>query len=263
MIKANQTNSGSFLNKQIKILGTQLSLYSSDELLQIIEQTIVNHEKRLILSGNIHSYNLAYTQPWLQQFINQADVVRLDGAGVRWGAHILGYQTPQRMTWADFAWQLSEFSELHNFSLFFLGGKPGVAERAGRQLKEHNPKLQIVGVKHGYFDKSTNSTENNNTIRTINALSPNILIVGLGMPLQERWLKENWCHLDVNVALTGGAVFDYISGELQRGPKWMTDHNLEWLARLVIEPRRLWKRYILGNPAFFARILMERLSSNR
>jgi N-acetylglucosaminyldiphosphoundecaprenol N-acetyl-beta-D-mannosaminyltransferase len=79
------------------------------------------------------------------------------------------------------------------------------------------------------------------------------------MPLQERWLMENWDHIDANVALTGGAVFDYVSGELQRAPRWMTDNGLEWLGRLLIEPRRLWKRYLIGNPLFIWRVLKQRL----
>lgn len=79
------------------------------------------------------------------------------------------------------------------------------------------------------------------------------------MPLQERWLLENYDRLDVHVVMTGGAVFDYISGELRRGPQWMTDNGLEWMARLLIEPRRLWKRYIIGNPLFLWRVIRQRL----
>ena len=92
-----------------------------------------------------------------------------------------------------------------------------------------------------------------------NAVKPNILIVGFGTPLKERWLMENWDRIEVNVALTGGAVFDYVSGELRRAPRWMTDHGLEWLARLIIEPCRLWKRYLIGNPLFLWRVLKQRL----
>ncbi len=92
-----------------------------------------------------------------------------------------------------------------------------------------------------------------------NAVKPNIIIVGFGMQPQERWLMENWDRIEINVALTGGAVFDYVSGELRRAPRWMTDHSLEWLAWLIIEPRRLWKRYLIGNPLFLWRVLKQRL----
>ena len=85
-----------------------------------------------------------------------------------------------------------------------------------------------------------------------------MLLLGLGMPLQERWLMENRRRLDFGVALTGGAVFDYASGRLRRGPRILTDNGFEWLARLLVEPRRLWRRYLLGNPLFLARVLAQR-----
>jgi N-acetylglucosaminyldiphosphoundecaprenol N-acetyl-beta-D-mannosaminyltransferase len=89
------------------------------------------------------------------------------------------------------------------------------------------------------------------------------MIVGFGMPMQEQWLMENWDRLDVRVVIAGGAIFDFISGDLKRAPMWMNDHGLEWLGRLLIEPRRLWKRYIIGNPLFFARVLGERMRTAR
>jgi N-acetylglucosaminyldiphosphoundecaprenol N-acetyl-beta-D-mannosaminyltransferase len=213
----------------------------------------------MVLSGNVHSFNLAYRQSWLRAFFNQADVVRLDGAGVRLGAWILGHQTPNRMTWADFAWDLAEFAAPRGFTFFFLGARPGVADKAAANLKARYPDLCIVGTHHGYFDKTPGSAENEAVIEQINAVKPNILIVGFGMPLQERWLMENWDRIDANVALTGGAVFDYVSGELQRAPRWMTENGLEWLGRLLIEPRRLWNRYLIGNPLFLWRVLKQRL----
>ncbi len=144
-----------------------------------------------------------------------------------------------------------------------MGAKPGVTAKAATKLKERHPNLQIVGTHHGYFDKIPDSAENEAIIAQINAVKPNILILGFGMPLQEKWLLENWDKIDANIALTGGAVFDYISGELQRGPKWMTDNGFEWLARLLIEPKRLWRRYLLGNPLFLYRVLKQRISRSR
>lgn len=240
------------------IIGIKLTAYTSGELLERIASWVQAGDHRLVLSGNAHSYNLAYCHPWLRRFMNQADVIRLDGAGVRLAVRLLGYATAPRMTWADFAWQLAAFAEPRGFTFFFLGGRPGVAEKAAARLRERHPDLQIGGTHHGYFDKTPGSPENEAVVRAINAVKPNILIVGFGMPIQERWLMENWDRIDANVALTAGAMFDYVSGELRRGPRWMTDHGLEWLARLIIEPRRLWKRYLIGNPLFLWRVLKQR-----
>ena len=98
-------------------------------------------------------------------------------------------------------------------------------------------------------------------IEKINASKANILVLGFGMPLQEEWLKENQDKLDVNISLTGGAVFDYLSGELKRGPRLLVDNGMEWLARMLIEPKRLWKRYLVGNTVFLGQVLAERLAN--
>ena len=163
------------------------------------------------------------------------------------------------MTWADFGWDLAAFAAKQSFRLFFCRAKPAVAELAAEKLKERHPQLNIVGIQHGYFDKTPGSLENQAVIQKINASQPDILIVGFGMPAQERWLKENIDQIEATVIMTGGAVFDYISGTLDRGPRLLTENGFEWLARLLIEPRRLWKRYLLGNPLFLWRVLLQRM----
>lgn len=242
-----------------KLLGVALSLIDRSQLLGFIQRTINGKQKALILSGNIYSFNLAYENEWLRNFFNQADIVRLDGAGVRLGARFLGYDAPQRMTWADFIWDLAADAEEHSYTLYFLGGRPGVASKAANVLKGKHPRLQIVEARHGYFDKSIGNVENESVIEHINQTQPDILLVGFGMPLQEKWLSENLSQINARVIMTGGAVFDYISGDLRRGPKWMTDNGMEWLARLLIEPSRLWRRYILGNPQFMWRIIKQKM----
>lgn len=220
---------------------------------------IDRQQKGLILSGNVYAFNLACELSWFRAFLNQADLIRLDGYGVRLGARLLGHELPRRMTWADFAWDLAAFAEQHHHTLYLLGGYEDVVHQAAERLKARHPGLSIVGVHHGYFDKRQGSEENNTVIAHINQVQPNILIVGFGMPLQEQWLKENWDNTNANVILTGGAVFDYVSGRLQRAPTWMTNHGLEWLGRLLIEPGRLWRRYLIGNPLFLTRIIAQRL----
>jgi len=243
----------------IRLIGTQLTLFSQAELLSTVSRWIRDGGKAMVLSGNIHSFNLAYREPWLRTFMNRASVVRLDGEGLKLGAKILGIDTPPRMTWADLAWDLARLCQRQGFTLFFVGSRPGVADKAAARLKEEFSDLRIVGIHHGYFDQTSGSPENNAVISEINTARPNILIVGFGMPLQEHWLMENWDRIQVDVAFTGGAVFDYVSGELRRPPRWMTRNGLEWLGRLVIDPQRLWRRYLIGNPLFLWRVLKQRI----
>ena len=243
----------------IKLMQVRIHTISLFELLNIVTNTILTGRKILAAYVNVHGMNLAYKLPWFQQFLNNADIIFCDGFGVKWGARLLGLNIPHRYTPPDWIPLLCQVCTQNDFSLFLLGAQPGVADKATIRLKNQFPDLHIAGTHHGYFEKNPDSPENKAVIQRINAAKPNILIVGFGMPLQERWLMENWDRIEANVALTGGAVFDYVSGELRRPPRWMTEHNLEWLGRLMIEPRRLWRRYLIGNPLFFWRVLKQRL----
>jgi N-acetylglucosaminyldiphosphoundecaprenol N-acetyl-beta-D-mannosaminyltransferase len=232
-----------------------------EELHTEIEKLVRGGEHGLVLNVNAHCLNLCYEDPKLRNFLNGAEVVFCDGAGVMLAARMLGRRVPERITYADWIWHLADFAAARGFSLYFLGARPGVAREAARRLKERYPGLKIVGVRHGYFDHSAGSAENEAVVGEINAAAPDIILVGLGMPLQERWLMENWQKLDIRVALTGGAVFDYVSGRLRRGPRFLIDSGFEWLARLLVAPRRLWRRYLLGNPLFLLRVLKQRLGA--
>ena len=243
---------------RVAILGVQVAPLRVPELHAYIGDCIESGRKALVLNVNVHALNLACEQPWLRSLFNSADLVFCDGAGVILGARILGRCIPERITYADWMWQLAAFAEARGFTLFLLGGRPDVASRAASNLTARLPSLRVAGTHHGYFDMTPGSPENEAVVRQINAARPDILVVGFGMPLQERWLKENWQSLDAKVFLTGGAVFDYVSGSLRRAPRWLTDHGLEWLGRLIIEPRRLWKRYIVGNPRFLCRVVRQR-----
>ncbi len=226
-----------------------------------IERLVRGRRRGLVLNVNAHCLNLCYEDPGLRDFLNGAEVVFCDGAGVMLAARILGRRIPQRITYADWIWQLADLASSRGFSLYLLGARPGVAQEAAMRLRGRYPDLEVVGVRHGYFDHSAGSAENEAVVEEINASAPDILLVGLGMPLQERWLMENINNLDAGVALTGGAVFDYLSGRLPRGPRFLIEGGFEWLVRLLVEPRRLWRRYLLGNPLFLLRVLRQRLQS--
>jgi N-acetylglucosaminyldiphosphoundecaprenol N-acetyl-beta-D-mannosaminyltransferase len=240
---------------RVNVLGVGVDPLTVEELHAEIERLVRDRKCGLVLNVNAHCLNLCYEDPKLRDFLNGAEVVFCDGAGVMLAARILGRRIPGRITYADWAWQLAGFAEARNFSLYFLGARPGVAQAAARRLKQRYPGLNMAGVHHGYFDRS----ENEVVVQKINAAAPDILLVGLGMPLQEYWLMENRHKLDAGFALTGGAVFDYVSGRLRRGPRLLVSGGFEWLARLLIDPRRLWRRYLVGIPLFLLRVVKQRL----
>lgn len=245
--------------ERAEILGVGVDAVTREDLDRFLVATIRRREKAVVLHVNAHALNLATELDWLRRYLNAADLVFCDGAGVLHAARLLGCRIPERITYADWMWRLAELSAGHGFRLFLLGGRPGVASRAAACLTSRVPELEIAGTRHGYFEKANGSPQNEDVIRQINEAGPDILIVGFGMPLQERWLRDNRHRVEAGVALTAGAAFDYVSGAVRRAPDWMTGHSLEWLGRLMIEPRRLWRRYLLGNPLFAWRVVKQRL----
>jgi N-acetylglucosaminyldiphosphoundecaprenol N-acetyl-beta-D-mannosaminyltransferase len=203
---------------------------------------------------NIHTINVAQKLDWLKEFNNQALLSYCDGEGVRFGARLLGKYIPERITLSDFIYDIAEIAVEYDLKLFFLGGASSVAERAAKKLKELHPSLQISGYHHGFFSE----LENNSVVRTINACQPDILLLGMGVPLQEAWTKENFPKLNVNLIWMGGGFLDTVSGDKINCPRWLGDIGFEWAFRLIQEPRRLWKRYLIGNPLFLLRILKSR-----
>jgi N-acetylglucosaminyldiphosphoundecaprenol N-acetyl-beta-D-mannosaminyltransferase len=248
------------VRERVNVLGVGVDPVTVAELHERILDFVHEGGHALVMHANVHGLNLCYRDPGLRSVFNAASLVFCDGAGVMLAARILGAYIPERITYADWMWRLAEFAGREDLSLFLLGARPGVAQRAAGRLEGRFPNLKIAGVHHGYFDRTVGAPENEAVIAEINAARPDLLLVGLGMPLQERWLMQNWDRLDARVALTGGAVFDYVSEELKRGPRVLTDNGFEWLARLLIEPGRLWRRYLVGNPIFLVRVLVQRLT---
>ncbi|MEE9368090.1 MAG: WecB/TagA/CpsF family glycosyltransferase [Pontiella sp.] len=212
----------------------------------------------IMASGNVHSFNMAQKLPWYKEFLNHADIIRLDGAGVAWAVRILGYKPPQRSTWADFGWPLLEMCAEKGFKVFFFGCAPGIAEQARKECVTRYNTLQIVGTEHGFINWGDPVSEDNRQlIERINSSKADILIIGLGMPRQEQWILDHRDDLQVKIIMTGGAVFNYLAGTEKRAPQWMLNSGLEWFFRFLLEPHRLWKRYILGNPLFIIRVVKE------
>jgi N-acetylglucosaminyldiphosphoundecaprenol N-acetyl-beta-D-mannosaminyltransferase len=246
-------------NRVINILGVNVGTQSLTEMIEFIHKSIDSKDKVIIQYININAINIAQTNSWFKSFVNNTSMSYCDGVGIKLAARILGYSIPERYTIPDWFPQLASSCDQRGYSIYLLGAKPGVAEIAGFRLREKISGLIILSTHHGYFNKTHTHPENRAVVESINRCNPDILAVGLGMPLQEQWLKENWDQLNCRVAIPMGAAIDYLAGTTPRAPQWMTDNGLEWLGRLAVEPGRLWKRYILGIPSFYLRVFQQRL----
>ncbi len=237
----------------IEILGVQLHLLTSSQLVQAIAGWAGEEHKRVVAHVNTHAINLAYANERFRATLNGADLVFCDGYGVAWAARRKGYPVPERLGISDWIDELAATLAAHDFSLFLLGDEDGVAELAAQALRRRHPGLRVVGAHHGFFAKQ--GAENDRVIRKINDSGADVLMVGLGMPAQEFWIEDNLGELGARVFMPVGATYRWYAGIERRAPKWMADRGLEWMGRLFWHPVRMFRRYVVGNPAFVWRIL--------
>ena len=226
------------------------------ELHSYLQQTIDEKRKAVVLNLNVHAVYLALRHPWLYRFFQEVPLVFCDGDGVRWAVKMLGQEPPVKITYDRWMWQLADFCEEKGYSLYLLGSAPGVAEAAGEKLKARFPRLKIAGSFHGFFQKE--GEENQKILDQINAKKTDILVVGFGMPLQEKWIMENWRKIDARIFLSGGAVFEWVTGVLPSPPEWMVRLQLEWFYCFLRQPVRRFSRYFLEIPYVFFKVLKER-----
>jgi N-acetylglucosaminyldiphosphoundecaprenol N-acetyl-beta-D-mannosaminyltransferase len=242
--------------RQSRIFELPIELGHPDELLaRIIGWVGGDGPTKRVMYVNAHVLNESREDPALRAALKDADLVYCDGYGVRLAAKALSAEIPHRMTGADWIWDLAARCEERDASVYLLGGDPSVAAQAGQRLRRAHPKLRVVGTHHGYFKIGSGHDER--VIEDINARKPDILLVGMGTPKQEIWAQRTVDRLDCDVLWSVGALFDFVSGRVPRAPASLADNGLEWIFRLAIEPKRMWRRYLVGNPVFLSRVLAQ------
>ncbi|MBW4450542.1 MAG: WecB/TagA/CpsF family glycosyltransferase [Spirirestis rafaelensis WJT71-NPBG6] len=244
-----------------KYLGVQVNALSIPELNSLIAESIKQNQKWIIANHNLHSLYLYHHDPKMQAFYAKADYIHIDSMPLVFIGKLLGFplKREQRVTYADWVWPLMAEAASKSWRVFYLGSKPGVAEQGASILRQRFPGLQIACA-HGYIDMCQDSKDNLATLAAINAYKPDVLMVGMSMPRQEHWILDNLEHIHTNAILPSGACIDYVAGVVATPPRWMGRFGLEWLYRLLSEPKRLWKRYLL-EPWFLGRLFLQEISS--
>lgn len=235
--------------------GIKLFLDSMDKLVNAIFNDIENNRKRAYYAINPDCLLIAQNNSKYAQILaNEENQVYVDGKGIIYTQKILKLPTAiERIATTDLFPRIIEMSEVKHkkMKIFLLGGKPGVADKVIKNMSRDKLYVEFVGEHHGYFDKSNS----NEVIKLINKSNADILFVGFGCPIQEQWVDENFKSLNSKVIITCGGLYDYYSNNVRRAPLWMQKIGLEWLFRLIQEPKRLYKRYIFGNFIYITKIL--------
>lgn len=208
---------------------------------------------------NANLVNLVRRDPKLAVILQRTEMVYADGKAVVWAGRILGWDLPERVATTDMIDPLCSIIVNQGASVFLFGGEAGVAEAAADQLQSRYPGLRIGGTHHGFVS----SADEAEVIERINASQAQVLLVGLGDPLQQMWVARNRHSLNATVVLTCGGLFNWISGRHPRPPELIVAAGLEWAWRLALEPRRLARRYLVGNPAFLGSLAREKWAHRR
>lgn len=242
-------------------LGFHLSALSTEQFLRTLEEVARARTAPFVITYlNAATLNLAYERPDQARRLQQMDCLYADGQAVVWGARWLKHPIPERVNAGDFTIAMTQMLARAGLKLALVGGRPplagqmGEAEQAAQIFRRWAPSLKVVYTHHGYFkDEEAESVR-----QGLEAADPDLVLIGMGSPRQEAFALEGSRAGRARVWWCVGALFEYYAGTRLRAPVWMRRAGLEWIFRLTLEPGRLWRRYLLGNPLFVWRVLRGR-----
>lgn len=191
--------------------------------------------------------------PQLAKVITACDVVNADGISVVWASRVLGRRLPERVTGIDLMERLLAAAACDGHSVYFLGARPEVVSRVVEVVRDRHPGLRVAGFQDGYW------TDDREVIEGVRRARPHYLFLAIPSPRKEFWLNQHLEDLGVPFVMGVGGSFDILAGTTRRAPSLLQRAGLEWAWRLAQEPRRMWKRYLVGNMRFIALVLQERL----
>ena len=239
---------------RVDILGIEVSAINMEMALAEIARWIESREQHYVCVTGVHGVMESVRDPELRRIHNASGLTTPDGMPLVWCAHWSGARHVRRVYGPDLMLQLAAMAADKGWTSFFYGGNEGVPELLAETLTDKFPGFRTAGTHSPPFRDLT-PEEDEAVIENINAAAPDLVWVGLSTPKQERWMASHIKKLDAPVLLGVGAAFDINAGLVRQAPEWMQNSGLEWLFRLVTEPRRLWRRYLRNNPAFAVRLL--------
>jgi len=246
----------------VNILGVGISAINMDIALETIEDWIAHHDPHYVCVTGVHGVMESQRDEHLRRIHNQAGLVTPDGMPLVWLSRLKGHRHVDRVYGPDLMVALCERSGVRRYRHFFYGGAEGVPEQLVANLRRRFPELQVAGAHSPPFRPLT-PEEDEQAVQMINQAAPDIVWVGLSTPKQERWMAAHVGRVEAPVFIGVGAAFDFLAGRKRQAPRWMQRNGLEWLFRLLTEPRRLWRRYLVNNPLFVLLVLAQALGLRR
>ncbi|MGP1383903.1 MAG: WecB/TagA/CpsF family glycosyltransferase [Thainema sp.] len=244
---------------QVVFLSTRFDRMPTHEAIRQLLVRLLERQGGRIFYANAHTLVTASRNKPLANALSRSDLLLADGSGVLWGSLLQRKPLTYNLNGTDLVPNLCQVGASKGLSIYLLGAKPGVAEQAARNLASTFPGLKIAGVRDGYFDRS----ETEAVLEDIRKAHPHLLLVAMGVPLQELWIDQHVDQLPGITCMGVGGLFDFVANRVPRAPQWVRQVGMEWLWRMLMEPTRLWQRYTIGNFKFMLLLLEDSLKAWR
>ena len=234
--------------ERVNILGVDVDAVTMAEAVDVVRRAMDTRAGVMVATANAEMLMRATHDEELRHILNASALVVPDGAGTVWAARHLGHAMPERVAGYDLAQELLRCAPAEGRCVYFFGSAPGVAAKAKAKAEQLYPGIEIVGVRNGFFSPADNAA----IIAEIRAARPDLLLVALGVPKQEKWIAAHLAELDVPVAIGVGGTLDVMAGVMKRAPYWMQRAKLEWLFRGLMQPKRAGR--LLALPKFVLKV---------
>ncbi len=246
------------MKKRIEIMNSPVDVLTMQETVHLIDDAIGKKESIQHIVVNAAKLVKMQSDKELYESVVSSDIINADGMGVVWAAKMLGKKLPERVTGVDLMQNLVKLSAERGYRIFFFGGREEVVTEVVRKYENAFGKEIIAGYRNGYFKKE----EEQQIARDIAASKADILFVAISSPTKEIFLNTYKELLQIPFVMGVGGSFDVVAGKVKRAPKWMQNYGLEWLYRVIQEPRRMWKRYLVTNTLFIYYVFKEKIKNS-
>lgn len=242
--------------KRRTILGYKVDALTMDETINKINRFIIRKKKCQHVVLNAGKMVIGHKDDQLKKIINQCEIINADGQSVVWASKFLKCPVPERVAGIDLMYRVIELAAVNGYRIYFFGAKEEVVQKVAEIYKNKYQNLNIVGIRNGYNIKEDHEI----IIEDMKNSKADILFLGFGSPQKEYWLKENISKIEIPFCMGVGGSFDVVAGLTKRAPLWMQKCGLEWFYRFIQEPKRMWKRYLVGNIKFIYLITREKMN---